>query len=79
MENILNSLQGNTTYLVLFAGLAIWLVFSIIKKVVKLILIAAILFLAYLAWLHWTGQETSTPDAVEPVVFQNAPSQSKLL
>lgn len=65
MENIINSLQENNLYLVIFGILAVYLVFSIIKKLVKFVLIAAILIIGYLAWLHWTGADDSRKEAPE--------------
>lgn len=59
MDQILNSLQENTLHMVLLAAVAIYLVFAILKRVIRIILIAAVLLTVYLVYLHFNGAEST--------------------
>lgn len=59
MDQIFNSLQENTLHMVLLAAVAIYLVFAILKRVIRIILIAGVILVVYLLYLHFNGADDS--------------------
>ncbi len=59
IETFTNLLQ-NPFFLILAVVLAIFIVFSVIKKLFKLAMIVLAAFVIYIAYLMWTGQDIPT-------------------
>ncbi|KAB2923879.1 MAG: hypothetical protein F9K22_07820 [Bacteroidetes bacterium] len=55
MEHIADLLLANDLYLLIAVVLALAIVFSIIKKVLKLLLYAVIALAAFVAYVYYTG------------------------
>lgn len=55
MQNLINNILSNPTYLII-AGIAILIIlFLLIKKFFKFFIYACILFVAFLVYVHFTG------------------------
>ena len=55
MQNLINNILSNPTYLII-AGIAIVIIlFLLIKKFFKFFIYACILFVAFLVYVHFTG------------------------
>lgn len=59
IETFTNLLQ-NPFFLILAVILAVFIVFSVIKKLFKLAMIVLAAFVIYVAYLMWTGQDIPT-------------------
>ena len=55
MQNLINNILSNPTYLVI-AGIAIVIIlFLLIKKLFKFFIYACVIFIAFLVYVHFTG------------------------
>ncbi len=59
MENIIEAITSNPAYLGIAIVLAVVIVYSFVKKVIKLALVTASVFILYVAYLHYTGKNTT--------------------
>ncbi|MEW5800137.1 MAG: hypothetical protein AB1728_14155 [Bacteroidota bacterium] len=55
MDTILNEIISNDTYLIITAVLVIVIIFSAIKKIMKLLMYAVIALAAFFGYLYYTG------------------------
>lgn len=67
MESIINTLTSNSIFIVILVILAIVLIFSIIKRVFKLLVPILIIIGLYAGYLYMTGQKipTTTDDIID--------------
>ena len=70
MEPIINFFSDQPVYLIVAVILAIAILFSFIKKLIKLAIVAAAVFVLYIAYLLWTGKEV-------PVSYEDVSSKVK--
>jgi|TARA_B000000475_G_scaffold272148_1_gene272181 hypothetical protein len=59
MDNLVNLLTENPTYLIIAVVFAVIILFSLAKKLLKMSLIAASVLILWIAYTVWTGQEIS--------------------
>ncbi len=59
MDNLVNLLTENPTYLIIAVVFAVIILFSLAKKLLKISLIAASVLILWIAYTVWTGQEIS--------------------
>jgi len=59
MDNFIDILLNNPTYLIIAIVLSIVILLSAMKKLLKLALVAAAIFVLLTAYTVWTGQELS--------------------
>jgi uncharacterized protein YpuA (DUF1002 family) len=59
MDNLVNLLTENPTYLIIAVVFAVIILFSLAKKLLKMSLIAASILILWIAYTVWTGQEIS--------------------
>ena len=62
MDNLVNLLTENPTYLIIAVVFAVIILFSLAKKLLKMSLIAASVLILWIAYTVWTGQEISQDD-----------------
>ena len=62
MDNLVNLLTENPTYLIIAVVFAVIILFSLAKKLLKMSLIAASVLILWIAYTVWTGQEISKDD-----------------
>ena len=70
MEQIIDFFSDQPVYLIVAVILAIAILFSFIKKLIKLAIVAAAVFVLYIAYLMWTGKEI-------PVSYEDVSSKVK--
>ena len=70
MEPIIDFFSDQPVYLIVAVILAIAILFSFIKKLIKLAIVAAAVFVLYIAYLMWTGKEV-------PVSYEDVSSKVK--
>ena len=70
MEPIIDFFSDQPVYLIVAVILAIAILFSFIKKLIKLAIVAAAVFVLYIAYLLWTGKEV-------PVSYEDVSSKIK--
>ncbi len=70
MELIIDYFSDQPVYLIVAVILAIAILFSFIKKLVKLAIIVAAVFVLYIAYLTWTGKDV-------PVSYEDVSSKVK--
>ena len=63
MESFFDTLLSNPIYLAILAIIFILLLYSIIKRIIKLVIGIGVVLIAYVFYLHYTGQEV--PKTVE--------------
>ena len=59
MDNLVNLLTENPTYLIIAVVFSVIILFSLAKKLLKMSLIAASVLILWIAYTVWTGQEIS--------------------
>jgi hypothetical protein len=57
MENLYQIITSNPIYMIIAVIISILIVFSIIKKMIKLLIITAACLVIYVGYLQYTGQE----------------------
>ncbi len=57
MENIYQAITSNPIYMIIAVLLSILIIFSIIKKMIKLLMVAAACLIIYVGYLQFTGQQ----------------------
>ena len=64
MDNfdVYNTIIGNPIYLSIAVVLSLLLVYSVLKKFIKLIFIALFCIIIYLGYLYYTGDENTVED-----------------
>ena len=70
MELIIDCFSDQPVYLIVAVILAIAVLFSFIKKLIKLAIVVAAVFVLYIAYLMWTGKEV-------PVSYEDVSSKVK--
>ena len=65
MEPIIDFFSDQPVYLIIAVILAIAILFSFIKKLIKLAIVVAAVFVLYIAYMMWTGKEA--PGSFEDV------------
>ena len=70
MEPIITFFSDQPVYLIVAVILAIVILFSFIKKLIKLAMVVAAAFVLYIAYLMWTGKEV-------PVSYEDVTSKVK--
>tara|TARA_B100000378_G_scaffold225489_1_gene189378 strand:- start:83 stop:412 length:330 start_codon:yes stop_codon:yes gene_type:complete len=70
MEPIITFFSDQPVYLIVAVILAIVILFSFIKKLIKLAMVVAAAFVLYIAYLMWTGKEV-------PVSYEDVTSRVK--
>ena len=70
MEPIIDFFSDQPVYLIVAVILAIAILFSFIKKLIKLAIVVAAMFVLYIAYLMWTGKEV-------PVSYEDVSSKVK--
>ena len=70
MEPIITFFSDQPVYLIVAVILAIVILFSFIKKLIKLAMVVAAAFVLYIAYLMWTGKEV-------PVSYEDVSSKVK--
>ena len=70
MEPIITFFSDQPVYLIVAVILAIAILFSFIKKLIKHAIVAAAVFVLYIAYLMWTGKEV-------PVSYEDVSSKVK--
>tara|TARA_Y100000590_G_C15558188_1_gene953670 strand:+ start:843 stop:1115 length:273 start_codon:yes stop_codon:yes gene_type:complete len=60
--DIYNTIINNPIYLSIAVVLCLLLIYSALKKFIKMIIIALICIIAYLGYLYFTGDETTVKD-----------------
>ena len=53
MQKIIDTILANPLYAALGAAVALYLLWAIFKRVIKIILIAAVLLGGYMAWMYF--------------------------
>jgi len=71
LELIIDYFSDQPVYLIVAVILAIAILFSFIKKLVKLAIIVAAVFVLYIAYLTWTGEDV-------PVSYEDVSSKVKV-
>jgi len=59
MNNLVDLLSQNPTYLIVAVVFSVIILFSVAKKLLKIALIAGSVFVLWIAYSVWTGQEIS--------------------
>ena len=59
MDNLVDLLTQNPTYLIIAVVFSVIILFSVAKKLLKIALIAASVFILWIAYTVWTGQQIS--------------------
>ena len=59
MDNLVDLLTQNPTYLIIAVVFSVIILFSVAKKLLKITLIAASVFILWIAYTVWTGQQIS--------------------
>ena len=70
MEPIIDFFSDEPVYLIVAVILAIAILFSFIKKLIKLAIVVAAMFVLYVAYLIWMGKEV-------PVSYEDVSSKVK--
>ena len=70
MEPIITFFSDQPVYLIVAVILAIVILFSFIKKLIKLAMVVTAAFVLYIAYLMWTGKEV-------PVSYEDVSSKVK--
>ena len=60
--DVYNTIVGNPIYLSIAVVLSLLLVYSVLKKFIKLIFIALFCIIIYLGYLYYTGDENTVED-----------------
>lgn len=60
MDIILNEILANETYMIITAVLVIVLLFSVIKKITKLLMYTVIALAVFCAYLYYTGESVAS-------------------
>ena len=63
MESFFDIVLSNPIYLAILAIIFILLIYSIIKRIIKLVIGVGVILIVYVFYLHYTGQEV--PKTVE--------------
>lgn len=66
MEQIIEQITGDPVSLVIGLALLIFIIFSIIKKVFKLIIVSILALVLFIAYLNYTGEKP--PDFIEEIM-----------
>ena len=78
MDNLVNLLTENPTYLIIAVVFAVIILFSLAKKLLKMSLIAASVLILWIAYTVWTGQEISQDELkdrfIETCLLYTSPS-----
>ena len=75
--DIYNTIINNPIYLSIAVVLCLLLIYSALKKFIKMIIIALICIVIYLGYLYFTGDETTVKD-VDKVIESVKDSKSYL-
>ena len=62
MNDLVDLLSQNPSYLIVAVVFSVIILFSVAKKLLKITLIAASVFILWIAYTVWTGQEISQED-----------------
>ncbi len=57
MENIIKAITSNNLYLAVAIILGIFILYSLVKKVIKMALISIAIIIIYIAYLSYTGEK----------------------
>lgn len=57
MENILRTITSNNLYLAIALILGVFIIYSILKKVIKMVLISVAVIILYIAYLSYAGEK----------------------
>jgi uncharacterized protein YacL len=66
MENIIKTVTSSNLYLAVAIILGIFVLYSIVKKLIKMVLISLVIIIIYIAYLSYTGEKI--PQTREEVV-----------
>ena len=60
MLNIIDTLTSNNVYLAIAIIISIFIVYSFIKKVIKLVFVSFAILILYVSYLHFSGDNSSS-------------------
>ena len=66
MENIIDTIVSNPTFIWVVLILAIFLVLGLVKKIFKLVMVVIAAFVLYAGYLYYTGDDS--PNAVNEAI-----------
>ena len=77
INNIINALYSDPVYLVIAIILSALILYSLVKKLVKLMLYLVAILIIYLGYLYFTGQEL--PKNINEIIDQGSKIGSEII
>ena len=68
MDNFFELLSNNPTYLIIAVVFSVIILFSVVKKLLKITLVAISIFILWTAYAIWSGQELTQEELKDRII-----------